>query len=135
MTPYAISVCDVTPEDMRTLALADQFLASLPDRLPPGFSIVASTPDGVLSCHDVCAAWVAAGHPGVHVRGYWAGPFDHSWVVLPSRVILDLYPVAGVRPALFAPVPFGSPYHGERAAAPSPVYLLADKPRVEGELL
>lgn len=97
MTPYAIKVGDITQEDLAILDEATVWLRNLLD-------------EGNQSCHSVCAIWVGMGHPGIRRRGKWAKVAEHSWIELRPGVVLDLYPVAGVRPSLHVRLPIGDPY-------------------------
>lgn len=97
MTPYAIEVGDITRGDLAVLDEATVWVGNLPDNKDN-------------SCHSVCAAWVARVGLGVHKRGRWAKVAEHSWIELRPGVVLDLYPVAGVRPSLHVRLPIGDPY-------------------------
>lgn len=99
MTPYAVKVGDITQADLAILDEATVWMSSLLEQ-----------PE---TCHSVCDLWVCMGHPGVHRRGKWAKVAEHSWIELRPGVVLDLYPVAGVRPSLHVRLPFGDPYDAE----------------------
>lgn len=96
MTPYAITIGDITTGDVALLDEATVWVGNLPEEEQ--------------SCHLVCAAWVMLGYPGIHRRGKWATVAQHSWIELRPGVVLDLYPVAGVRPSLHVRLPIGDLY-------------------------
>ncbi len=94
--PYAIKVGDITRGDVALLDEATVWMCRLPE--------------GEHTCHSVCAFWVKFGYPGIHKRGKWAKVADHSWIELRPGVVLDLYPVAAIRPSLHVKLPIGDPY-------------------------
>jgi hypothetical protein len=82
MTPHAILVRDITPDDRRLLAEV---------RL-----IVDALPDG-LSCHDVCREIEGRCPDLMAVRGYFGRVgAEHSWLVFRDKpkLLLDPYPWA-----------------------------------------
>ena len=86
MTPYAIQVGDLTQEDLIALKVADDLL-NMPEL----------TDD--LTCHDIVKIWKQGGGSGEIRTGWWF-KHEHSWIELRPGVILDIYPVAQVRPLL-----------------------------------
>ena len=83
----AVSAGDLPKDWQRLLELADLLVHEL-DRVVH-----------VYNCYEATALW-SRRYPdrGRVVNGTFAGVFSHSWIDLGKNAILDLYPVAGVRP-------------------------------------
>lgn len=96
--PYAVECGDVSWTEQYILGAADQFYDAV-------FAVAKET----VTCHSLCERWVTAKSDlsaswmqGRHVRGRYAQVFAHSWIEIRPGLLLDLYPVAQVRPLLIA---------------------------------
>lgn len=87
MIPHSITSGDITHKDLGALAMARDIIEQIADNDP-----------NKITCH-ILARLVAARVPGTKcIDGHFVGGWRHSWVKLPSRNILDVYPIAASNP-------------------------------------
>jgi hypothetical protein len=111
MTPYAAQY--ISSEE---LALFSQIRKTIQQMRDPDLGLDEKGEQVVLSCHILARA-ISKVFP-VQVRdGYFAGSYDHSWVVTSSGHLIDLYPVG----VIGGPIMF----EGSRASPQKRIYKRA----------
>lgn len=110
ITPYVVQVGDIPARYAKLLLDAHRLFDEMPKHS---------------TCHEVCAEWLKqydAARRNVRrearvVTGHYMGCYAHSWIELRPKfsavVILDLYPVGGMRPLMFTKYVFTSGLAGQ----------------------